>query len=254
MPAPVLLFFGAGPNVGLSVMKKFRADGYKIAAVARSEKPEITAAADKFIVADLTADPANVTAIFKEVQETLGRPSVVVYNGLLHDPFKGVSPQDLEKNLKINTVSAYAAAAAFVALPAPANPSDPNVFIYTGNMQGALLVDQTMTLGVGKNASYYFIELAANTYGKATPAGSKGFWYVADERTKEGFSVMSQIDGEAHAEYYAELARSKEQGPWNATFVKGKGYVDFETNRDRPLASVAGLMQQIGAKWPPAGY
>ncbi|KAF2806550.1 uncharacterized protein BDZ99DRAFT_423044 [Mytilinidion resinicola] len=259
MPAPVLLFLGAGPNVGLAVMKKFRADGYKIAAVARSEKPEITSAADKFITADLSADPANITAIFKEVQDTLGRPNVVVYNGYGatfapdgSEPFKGVSPQALEKNLKVNTVSAYAAAAAFADLPATANPSDPNVFIYTGNMQGALLVDQTMTLGVGKNATYYFIELAANTYGKATPAGSKGFWYVADERTEKGYSVMTQIDGEAHAEFYAELARSKEQKAWNATFVKGKGYVDFETSRDRPLASVAGLMQQIGAKWPPA--
>jgi len=238
------------------VMKKFRADGYKIAAVARSENSDITAAADKFIAADLAADPSNITAIFKEVQDTLGRPNVVVYNAYGStfapdgsNPFT-VAPHDLSKDLAINTVSAYAAAAAFAALPAPANSSDPNVFIFTGNMTGALLVDQALTLGVGKNATYYFMELAANVYGKSKPAGAKGFWYVADERTENGQSVMSKIDGEAHADFYAELAASKEQKAWNATFVKGKGYVDFESGRDRPLATVGELMSNLGIAWP----
>jgi NAD(P)-dependent dehydrogenase (short-subunit alcohol dehydrogenase family) len=86
MAPPVLLIFGAGANVGLAVMKIFRADGYKIAAVARSSKPDIVAAADKFIAADLSAEPSQIAEIFKDVQETLGRPNVVVYNGtyLLH--------------------------------------------------------------------------------------------------------------------------------------------------------------------------
>ncbi len=40
---------------------------------------------------------------------------------------------------------------------------------------------------------------------------------------------MNQLlNGDAHAEFYYELANKKEQGPWEATFVKGKGYVDFK--------------------------
>ncbi len=54
------------------------------------------------------------------------------------------------------------------------------------------------------------------------------FYYV-DERTENGQSVMSAIDGRAHGEFCFELARSEGQGPWDATFVKGIGYRDFES-------------------------
>lgn len=37
----------------------------------------------------------------------------------------------------------------------------------------------------------------------------------------------SNINGENHAEFYYELANKKEQGPWDATFTLGNGYVDF---------------------------
>jgi hypothetical protein len=37
----------------------------------------------------------------------------------------------------------------------------------------------------------------------------------------------SKIDAEAHGDVYVKLAEEKEQGPWDYTFVKGKGYVDF---------------------------
>lgn len=36
------------------------------------------------------------------------------------------------------------------------------------------------------------------------------------------------LDGDAHAEFYAQLVKH-EDIPWNATFVKGKGYVKFES-------------------------
>lgn len=35
------------------------------------------------------------------------------------------------------------------------------------------------------------------------------------------------VDGEAHAEFYDQLANGIKNVPWHATFVKGKGYVDF---------------------------
>lgn len=39
--------------------------------------------------------------------------------------------------------------------------------------------------------------------------------------------MYGSIDGPAHAAFYLQLAEGKTQGPWNATFVKGRGYVAF---------------------------
>ena len=52
-------------------------------------------------------------------------------------------------------------------------------------------------------------------------------FYYADERNADGTVIGNEISGENHAEFYWELASKKEQGPWAATFVGGKGYVDF---------------------------
>jgi hypothetical protein len=36
------------------------------------------------------------------------------------------------------------------------------------------------------------------------------------------------IDGPAHAELFVSLANHEGNVPWQATFVKGKGYVGFK--------------------------
>ncbi len=36
------------------------------------------------------------------------------------------------------------------------------------------------------------------------------------------------LDGAAHGEFYAQLAKHEENVPWHATFVKDKGYVQFK--------------------------
>ena len=55
--------------------------------------------------------------------------------------------------------------------------------------------------------------------------------------------------GEASAEFYFGLV-GKDQGPWNATFVKGVGYKKFEAERDREVKSVGELMENAGFKMP----
>lgn len=52
------------------------------------------------------------------------------------------------------------------------------------------------------------------------------FYYV-DERTDSGNAVFGDINGDAHGEFLLELAADRTQGPWEGTFVKGKGYVKF---------------------------
>ena len=45
-----------------------------------------------------------------------------------------------------------------------------------------------------------------------------------------GEPAYDKLDAEAHANYYVQLAEEKDQGPWNSTFVKEKGYVKFDEN------------------------
>lgn len=51
-------------------------------------------------------------------------------------------------------------------------------------------------------------------------------FFFADERTIEGRSASTKINGPGHAEFYYELAQGVGL-PWHATFVIGHGYKDF---------------------------
>ena len=54
-------------------------------------------------------------------------------------------------------------------------------------------------------------------------------FFYADERTEDGQLKGMAVDGPAHGEFYLQLAKqSDENVPWQATFVKGKGYVSFK--------------------------
>ena len=262
MSEPVILIFGAGANVGLAVARKFKQQGYKVAAVSRTIKEDLKQVADKTIASSLT--PEEVKAIYSEVEKDLGPPNVVIYNGQsIHfppfpildantltaaafspasgtDPFS-LSPADFEKDLNVNATSAYAAASLAATSFTKVAASLPKVFIYTGNMCSKLVVPEGLTLGVGKNAMAYAIQIAAETYG-IKGKGEKGFWYFADQRFEDGAPVMGFVNDEAHAEYYWDLVQEKEQGPWNNTFVKGKGYRRFEGELERGFKGMSELL------------
>lgn len=82
---PVLLILGAGSNVGASVAKAFAAKGYKVALASRKDNEEDSSLQHFHISCDLS-DPASVPEVFAKVKETLGMPSVVVYNGTKSPP------------------------------------------------------------------------------------------------------------------------------------------------------------------------
>lgn len=52
-------------------------------------------------------------------------------------------------------------------------------------------------------------------------------FYYADERKPDGSPVGSAINGEAHGNFFAELAETDVQGDWHQTFVKDAGYKQF---------------------------
>lgn len=54
-------------------------------------------------------------------------------------------------------------------------------------------------------------------------------FYFADERTSDAAPIFRDLGGQAYAEAYYGLATLKDTKPWEYTFVKGEGYVNFGT-------------------------
>ncbi|KAA8650996.1 uncharacterized protein ATNIH1004_003687 [Aspergillus tanneri] len=229
MSKPVVLILGAGANVGTAVARKFSQDGYQVAVSARRIANGISPEGYITIQADLSEKTA-VPQIFEKVKSAAGIPSVVIYNAATFTPPPSnaplsLSPEALDRDIWVNTHSAIIAAdhavRGFEQLPETATKT----FIYTGNWLNKTISASSalLTLGVGKAASAYWIGSANQTYSQ------KGYrFYYADQRTPEGTSMRTGVDGEAHAEFFKQLADWQDPSvPWLATFVKGKGYVNF---------------------------
>jgi hypothetical protein len=91
---------------------------------------------------------------------------------------------------------------------------------------------QIFALGLTKSSVWYMVQTLV-----ATPLfTSKNYrFYYADERTPEG-KGMRFISGPGHAEFFHQLAEQEgRQGEALATFVRGKGYTEFESNRGAAL-------------------
>ena len=52
-------------------------------------------------------------------------------------------------------------------------------------------------------------------------------FYYADERHADGRLKGLELDGNAHGDFYAQLAAHEGSVPWHSTFVKGEGYTKF---------------------------
>lgn len=78
---PVILILGYGPNIGHAIASRFAAQGYRVAIAARSLQDGIVNEAGWMqLYVDLSF-PETVPAVFSKVTESIGIPSVVVYNG-----------------------------------------------------------------------------------------------------------------------------------------------------------------------------
>ncbi|UPK91524.1 hypothetical protein LCI18_002459 [Fusarium solani-melongenae] len=226
---PVILIFGAGANTGYGVAEAFSRKGYKVAIVSRGALAPVFEGQNFLHVKGDLADTSSVEAAYKRTVDELGTPSVVVHNAYAStmaadtaNPIQ-VPVSGLAADLAINTTSVLQllqlAITGFAKLPDSAS----RTFIYTGNKANLEPFPPFLSLGVGKAASSHMISFATKAY------SSQGYkFYYADQRNEDGSPVMAAIDGKAHGEFYTELAESKTQGPWLASFVKGKGYVKFD--------------------------
>ncbi|KAI1337103.1 NAD(P)-binding protein [Xylariaceae sp. FL0016] len=226
----IALILGAGPRIGTSVAEKFAAIGYQIAIASRKGDGKKNAQGYLALKADF-AQPDSIQAVFDAVKaEYNAPPSVVIYNAATltnppeQDNVLSIPTSSVTADLNVNVVSAYTAAQLAVrgweSLPKDTKKS----FIYTGNILNTVVLPAPMmvTLGMGKASSAYWIGVADQQF------KDKGYrFFYADERYEDGKLKGMQIDGPAHADFYAQLAAHEGQIPWHATFAKGKSYAKF---------------------------
>ncbi|OTA97722.1 hypothetical protein M434DRAFT_18894 [Hypoxylon sp. CO27-5] len=227
----VALILGAGPRIGVSVAEKFASDGYKVAVASRSGNGTKSIQGVLSLKADF-AKPDSIPALFDAVNtEFKAFPNVVVYNAatLTNPPDKdsalSIPPENVASDLNVNTVSPYVTAQQAIRGWQTLPKETKKTFIYTGNILNVSVVPvpQFLDLGMGKAASAFWIGVADASY---TTQGFRFFY--ADQRQADGQLIGAAVDGPAHGEFYAQLANHEGNVPWHATFVKGKGYVQFK--------------------------
>ena len=110
MSSPVCLITGVGDSTGAALVRRFTEGGYRVAMIARNA--ERLAALEKEIdgaqgfVCDVS-DLEKLTATVAEIQESMGKPAVLIHNAVSHtfDTFLDADPEDLERNFRVNTTA-----------------------------------------------------------------------------------------------------------------------------------------------------
>jgi NAD(P)-dependent dehydrogenase (short-subunit alcohol dehydrogenase family) len=180
---PVVLILGAGPNIGQAIAHTFASNGYKVALAARSLK-EIDSTEDQLNIQSDFSKTDDVVDTFTKVKNTLGIPSVVVYNGnppaeLLwiywyilasaanftpaDDPF-ALSLEDLKADTTVNIYSAFIAAQQAVSGFSQLPDSAARTFIYTGNILNVTVLPKFVSAGIGKSGAAHLVWASSEAY------------------------------------------------------------------------------------------
>lgn len=117
---PVIALVGAGPGIGEAVARRFVAEGFFVALLARTEdklqkmaqgiESDYGKASAKYYITDLRQEP-SVLASFKSIREDLGPVSVLVYNAgarrVNGRAILDTSSEEFENFTKINLFGAF---------------------------------------------------------------------------------------------------------------------------------------------------
>ena len=109
MTNPVCVVTGVGPGTGTALVRRFAAEGYRVAMLARTAERLSALAAEipsaKSYICDVS-DPLQVDAALAAVERDMGAPFVLVHNavGGAWGTFMDIDPAVLNKNFQINTM------------------------------------------------------------------------------------------------------------------------------------------------------
>ncbi|KAK6071486.1 short-chain dehydrogenase [Seiridium cupressi] len=166
--------------------------GYQIALTSRKPKQEHSPDVYVNISSDLS-DPESVVRVLSEVKEKLGIPSVVVYNAGAaakndaNDPLS-LSLADFVWDLSVNTT---------------------NIHLHGEHTEHH-------DHNPASEPRRWEISNGAHDKSAASAYAERGFkFYYADERKTDGSPAYFDVDGDAHATHYVQLAEAREQGRGN---------------------------------------
>jgi NAD(P)-dependent dehydrogenase (short-subunit alcohol dehydrogenase family) len=109
---PVCVVVGVGPGNGASFARRFAADGYAVALLARDAAFSTQLAATLPHARAFVCDAGNAASIdtaFAAIREQLGAPEVVVFNagGGVFKTFDDVSPTEFEAAWRVSSLGAF---------------------------------------------------------------------------------------------------------------------------------------------------
>jgi NADP-dependent 3-hydroxy acid dehydrogenase YdfG len=109
MAEPVCLISGVGPGTGSALVRRFAAEGYRVAMLARDAQrlaalsEQVSSA--RAYVCDVS-DPSQVDAAIASIEREMGAPSVLIHNavGGAWGTFTEIDPDVLNRNFQVNTM------------------------------------------------------------------------------------------------------------------------------------------------------
>ena len=110
MAEPVCVISGVGPGTGTALVRRFAAEGYRVAMLARTAERLTELAAQvpsaKAYVCDVS-DQAQVDAALDLIERDMGAPSMLIHNavGGGAGDVLALSPELLQRNFQINTMA-----------------------------------------------------------------------------------------------------------------------------------------------------
>lgn len=169
MAKPVCVIAGVGPGCGAAFARRFAADGYAVALLARKldTSAELAAALpDARAWACDMGDAASVGRTFDGVRDALGDPEVVIYNAGsgVFGGFDDVTAADFEASWRVNALGGFLVAKQVV--PAMKRAGRGN-FVFIGATASRRGAARTAAFAPAKAAQRSLAESMARSLGPA---------------------------------------------------------------------------------------
>lgn len=211
IPYTTALIVGAGPGISSSLARRLAALGVKVGLAAR-DNAKLAAIAAETHATTFGVDAADATAVaalFKEVDDRLGTPDIVVYNAAAraHGPIAEIDPAAVAKAVEITALGGF-----YVVQQAAQRmvPRGHGAILLTGASASVKGFPMSSAFAMGKFALRGLAQSAARELG---PKGIHVAHFVIDgsvrsaRRPNPADHPDSTLDPDAIAEAYVNILR-----------------------------------------------